>query len=171
MGKGRKKGEDGPPWTEERVDRLRGLVADGLSAKLISRRFGDISRNAVLGKMHRLGLCQERVVTQTVVRAQPSPALAPPKKRRPRPRVAVQSEPKSKPPPPSLSEPVATATKAGVWPGARMISLLALNSTTCRFPHGDPGEPGFAFCGADIMGGSVYCQIHHRLCYDPRSTS
>ena len=43
-------------WTEERVELLKKLWSDGLSASQIAGRLGGITRNAVIGKVHRLGL-------------------------------------------------------------------------------------------------------------------
>ena len=43
-------------WTEERVELLRKLWAEGLSASQIAGRLGEVTRNAVIGKVHRLGL-------------------------------------------------------------------------------------------------------------------
>lgn len=43
-------------WTEERVDALKKLWSDGLSARQIAEELGDVTRNAVIGKAHRLGL-------------------------------------------------------------------------------------------------------------------
>jgi GcrA cell cycle regulator len=54
-------------------------------------------------------------------------------------------------------------------PRPRGISLLELTNETCRFPHGDPGEPGFFFCGApdaDLEGGKPYCAQHARRAYN-----
>ena len=42
-------------WTEERVEMLKQLWTDGLSASQIARKMGGVTRNAVIGKVHRLG--------------------------------------------------------------------------------------------------------------------
>jgi hypothetical protein len=56
-------------------------------------------------------------------------------------------------------------------PESRMLSLLELNSTTCRWPIGDPQAKLFHFCGADVEkpGAHVYCAFHNRLAWQPRA--
>ena len=44
-------------------------------------------------------------------------------------------------------------------------TLLNLTSTTCRWPQGHPGEPGFAFCGARTAAGQPYCAYHASVAY------
>lgn len=55
-------------------------------------------------------------------------------------------------------------------PEARMIGLLDLAPRDCRFPIGDPREPGFGFCAAPASVGHSYCEHHHALAYQPEST-
>ena len=55
-GRGRAKREAGMGWTDERVELLKKLWQDGLSASQIAKQLGGVTRNAVIGKVHRLGL-------------------------------------------------------------------------------------------------------------------
>ncbi len=45
------------------------------------------------------------------------------------------------------------------------MELVINNVRSCQFPHGDPREPDFHFCGADTQEGSSYCSDHHMICY------
>ena len=55
-------------WTNERVEELKNLWSEGLSASQIAKRLGDVTRNAVIGKVHRLGL--EARIKPTLVQMQ-----------------------------------------------------------------------------------------------------
>ncbi|MES1156730.1 MAG: GcrA family cell cycle regulator [Alphaproteobacteria bacterium] len=142
-------------WTEERVNTLRKLWAEGLSASQIAKQLGGVTRNAVIGKVHRLGLAG---------RATPSrPAKRP--VRAARPRVIGPTAPRMRPPSamplvvvPQL-EPLKDET-------GRTASVLTLNESMCKFPIGDPNEADFAFCGRASSCGP-YCQDHARLAYQP----
>src|SRR4026209_1674872 len=78
-------------WTDERVELLKKLWADGLSASQIAAELGGITRNAVIGKVHRLGLSG---------RAK-SPSSTPPPPRQPRPPGPMMRSP----PPPTRRNP------------------------------------------------------------------
>ena len=151
-------------WTDERVETLKKLWADGLSASQIAAELGGITRNAVIGKVHRLGLSG---------RAK-SPASAAPRPRKARAhahmlRVArpsirgntalahvyeyeVESEPE-------LVE--------NVIPIGQRRTLLELTEATCRWPIGDPGGSDFFFCGGQAMTSLPYCAYHSRVAYQP----
>ena len=74
-----------PGWSEDRVERLKVLWADGLSASQVAKQLGGVTRNAVIGKVHRLGLagrrseerragkeCRSRRMRQQQTQAQPA---------------------------------------------------------------------------------------------------
>src|SRR5208282_5540354 len=62
-------------WTDERVELLKKLWSDGLSASQISANLGEVTRNAVIGKVHRLGLAG-RATTSRIRTARPRPNIA-----------------------------------------------------------------------------------------------
>ena len=151
-------------WTDERVETLRKLWTEGLSASRIAAELGGITRNAVIGKVHRLGLSG---------RAKSPTAAAPrPRKVRPHsqaPRIARPSmrgntalaqayEPEVEPEPEFIDN---------VIPLGQRRSLLELNEDTCRWPIGDPGSPDFFFCGGRAVTGLPYCSHHSRVAYQP----
>lgn len=139
---------NGPGWTDARVDLLKALWADGLSASVIAAQLGEVTRNAVIGKVHRLGI-QGRAAT----RRQPRRTMP----RRNRIGRAVIRKPAfvrpSPVPPPGLPP----------APAALMLSIAQLTEATCHWPIGDPRQPGFGFCGARRTGRQPYCGHHQAI--------
>ncbi|MDX2274975.1 MAG: GcrA family cell cycle regulator [Hyphomonadaceae bacterium] len=142
-------------WTDERVALLRKLWAEGLSASQIAKQLGGVTRNAVIGKVHRLGLAG---------RATPSrPAKRPVRPQRAR--VIGPSAPRLRP---ATTVPAVAIPQLEPLRGedGRTTTVLTLNEQTCKFPIGDPNDPSFAFCGRGAAGGP-YCADHARLAYQP----
>jgi GcrA cell cycle regulator len=142
-------------WTDERVALLRKLWAEGLSASQIAKQLGGVTRNAVIGKVHRLGLAG---------RATPSrPAKRPVRPQRPR--VIGPSAPRLRP---ASTVPAVFVPQLEPLRGedGRTTTVLTLNEQTCKFPIGDPNDADFAFCGRGAAGGP-YCADHARLAYQP----
>jgi GcrA cell cycle regulator len=150
-------------WTEERVELLKKLWADGLSASQIAAELGGITRNAVIGKVHRLGLSG---------RAK-SPSSA-----SPRPRKARQSHMLR------VARPAMRGNTAlayayemdvdldpepieNIIPIGQRRTLLQLTEATCRWPIGDPATQDFFFCGGKPVEGLPYCGYHSRVAYQP----
>jgi GcrA cell cycle regulator len=138
-------------WTEERVALLRNRVDAGLTCAQIAREIG-VSRNAVIGKVSRLGL--SRVKSAAV--GQPGrtvPKMA-------RPRVVIQQR----------TSPLAPTTQQlpfappAVDNGPRR-SLLELAQGHCRWPLSEPGAADFGFCGKEQVEGLSYCAAHARMAY------
>lgn len=142
-------------WSEDRVALLRKLWAEGLSASQIAKQLGGVTRNAVIGKVHRLGLAG---------RATPSrPAKRP--VRASRPRVMGPSAPRLRP-----ASLLPTVVIPQLEPlrneDGKTASVLTLNESMCKFPIGDPNDADFAFCGRGSASGP-YCADHARLAYQP----
>ena len=139
----------GIEWTDERIEVLKSMSAQGLSAGQIAEKLGGVSRNAVIGKLHRL---QRGERSRPSRPARPHKALA----RVPAPvRPAESREEVFRPmvapptPPPMDREP---GDPVGV-------SFLALQEHMCRWPIGDPSSTSFGFCG-DRIGHGSYCERH-----------
>lgn len=165
-------------WTDERIDELRRLWAEGLSASQIANELGGVTRNAVIGKIHRMGL-SGRVKAQ-----KPRAAAAP--RRTPSRQAAVRPAAPAQPrvmavgsaavkvverdiPAPALEaapEPVAVAE---IVPFGGGVSLLELTPTSCRWPVGDPSDGDLKFCGAQCAPGQVYCQAHAQRAFPGRT--
>lgn len=144
-------------WTDERVEELKALFEHGVTAGQIKREMQAPSRNAVLGKLHRLGL--HRDVTERGEQTRKGIASAGPRKpRQPRPRAAAVSAPAPSP----AAPPRAPAP-------AQPCSLLKLTNESCRWPISD--APPHTFCGAreaDFRSGVPYCCWHTRMAYTAR---
>jgi GcrA cell cycle regulator len=145
-------------WTDERVETLKKLWLDGLSASQIAKQLGGVTRNAVIGKVHRLGLSG---------RATPSQPQRPTFKapRAPRPAIAAAPAPRR------AIEPAAPAQ----LPSAAMIAeapgtatVLTLGAHMCKWPIGDPASDGFTFCGRRSEREGPYCSEHARVAYQPQ---
>jgi GcrA cell cycle regulator len=146
-------------WTDERVELLKKLWQDGLSASQIAKQLGGVTRNAVIGKVHRLGLSG---------RATPSkPARPVFKAPRPARQAAAPAAPRRIAPPP-----LATAAPAPP-PPVRYVdetpgtaTVLTLGAHMCKWPIGDPSSDDFTFCGRRASEGP-YCVEHARVAYQP----
>lgn len=148
-------------WTAEAIERLKALWAEGHSTAEIGRRMG-ISKNAVVGKAHRLNLPARPSPIRRDAEPRPAPA---PRVPRPIPAARVAPPPMMRVAPAALPQaPVAVAPPPPVvrpFPAARP----RLGARTCCWPIGEPGTSGFRFCGADPMAGKPYCTEHAALAY------
>jgi GcrA cell cycle regulator len=139
-------------WTPERIEQLRGFIATGLTCSQIAAEIG-VSRNAVIGKIHRLGLSTGRP-TGAPARTSPPRAAHP---RQPSQRTMLRL---------MLANGVAAAGEpAGeLVESAQLCSLLELSHGKCRWPMGDD-PAAFAFCGNEAVAGFSYCAGHARMAY------
>ena len=136
-------------WTEERVEQLKTLWNDGLSASQVARVLGGVTRNAVIGKVHRLGLAG---------RASPT------RSDRPRHSSAHKSIVRTAPPEPEIVEEDPITLEDGSF-----ATVLTINDRMCRWPIGDPSKGEFHFCGHNPKQGSPYCEAHARKAYQPQT--
>ena len=145
-------------WNDERVEQLKRLHAEGLSCSRIAVELGcGLSRNSIVGKLHRIGL---RGIKPVVTKEKPTP-------RAPR-RANLR------------------AMDALFWSGARTIkqaqpsalndaeipvtqrrTLVDLGHQDCRWSCGDPEASDFFFCGAPTVKGFPYCRDHCERAYRP----
>lgn len=155
-------------WTEERVEVLKKLWAEGHSASQIANELGGVTRNAVIGKVHRLGLSG---------RATPSrPVKRPPRLARPKPRVQPDGTVITPKPArvASMDAPLRTAEKAAMVAAlppqplsdGEAATILTLRDSMCKWPIGDPADPKFAFCGRKSSSGP-YCAEHGKVAFQP----
>jgi GcrA cell cycle regulator len=151
----------GVTWTTERVERLRSYVTAGLTCSQIAGEIG-VSRNAVIGKIHRLGLTTSgragRRPSALAQRMRTAPA------REPGRRTLIARILRASVPGPTIAPVEATVELAPVESTQR-CSLLDLAAGGCRWPIGDPGKTDFGFCGHDAITGLSYCAGHARLAY------
>ncbi|UOM32761.1 GcrA family cell cycle regulator [Acuticoccus sp. I52.16.1] len=152
-------------WTDERIEVLRKLWAEGMSASQIASSLGGVTRNAVIGKIHRLGLSGRVKAPQTrATRARSAPIVAPKPAAAPRVMAAgavavkVVEEPE-------IEEIPQTAE---IVPLTEGMTLMDLSASTCRWPVGDPSDPAFRFCGARTTQGDTYCRAHAEQAFPSR---
>jgi GcrA cell cycle regulator len=153
-------------WNDERVDALKKLWADGLSASQIAGRLGGVTRNAVIGKVHRLGLAGRATTSRMKSHRSPR-ARAHAVKRMLRSRQpAVGNSPLR-----NLylgeTEPYVPAAEELVIPLNERKYIQTLTESCCRWPIGDPQEPEFHFCGKKKIPGLPYCEVHARRAFQP----
>lgn len=155
-------------WTVDRIETLRKLWADGLSASQIATALGGITRNAVIGKIHRLGL-SGRVKAPPRAQAPRRPAAPPRPAQQPRAMAAAAAVVRVvERPLPALQPQAQPQTIADVVPFARGVTLLDLGPQQCRWPIGDPGGSDFKFCGARTGPAETYCCGHADLAFPAR---
>ena len=182
-------------WTDERVEMLKKMWGEGQSASQIAKELGGVTRNAVIGKVHRLGL-SNRATGATAAKPEPKakpakveakakPAARPepqraeaeteaePETRPATPPARKQIIPAGQPPPPQPSaneiSPEALAKVNEVEKKAKRISLMELTERTCKWPVGDPATEDFWFCGLPVQSGKPYCEAHVGVAFQPMS--
>jgi GcrA cell cycle regulator len=158
----------GMTWNDERVDALKKLWSDGLSASQIAGRLGGVTRNAVIGKVHRLGLAG-RATTSRMKSHRPRVRTAQAAKRglmRARPTGGIASSPLK-----SLYladiEPYVPPAEELVIPVNERKYIQTLTESCCRWPIGDPQQAEFHFCGRKKIPGLPYCEVHARRAFQP----
>jgi GcrA cell cycle regulator len=166
-------------WTDERVEQLKKLWAEGLSASQIAAQLGGVSRNAVIGKVHRLKLSGRGKTTSTQTRSKKVNTSASGGQRsggasnhmvsrvvsRSVGATALQTEYSTDLVPHTITKTVTDV----VVPISRRLELVQLSERTCKWPVGDPLQPDFNFCGNDVGESGPYCTYHSRLAYQPAS--
>jgi GcrA cell cycle regulator len=147
-------------WTTEAIERLKALWAEGHSTAEIGRRMG-ISKNAVVGKAHRLNLSARPSPIRRD--ATPRPAPVP---RAPRP-VPTPMQRLVQPPVMRPAAPPALPPQASAPPVVRSFPAPRprTGSRSCCWPIGEPGTAGFRFCGGEPMAAKPYCMEHAALAY------
>lgn len=142
-------------WTDERVSQLKQLWGEGKTAAEIAKMLGGVTRNAVIGKAHRLKL-SGRVSPVQVTGGRVEAALSKVSNDQRAPKIPIRERVPSAPIQPSMREeniPI------------KGIQLTELRESTCRWPIGDPKQEGFKFCGCNASPGMTYCDNHTRLAY------
>ncbi len=153
-------------WTEETIERLRALWAEGLSTAEIGRRMG-ISKNAVVGKAHRLNLpARPSPIRRDANGGTPRPP-APRRITGPTlpPLATSQAVPLPEPPRVALPPKPIDAAPALPKPALRPLAPRLGRSVACCWPIGEPGTPSFRFCDADAAQGKPYCADHAAVAY------
>lgn len=185
-------------WSDERVELLKKMWGEGQSASQIAKELGGVTRNAVIGKVHRLGLSNRNGSGGTSEPAKAKPAAKPAAKAKSKaapkpapapkpevPKAAEESKPapvsrakqiipagQPLPPQPSANEidPKALAKVSEIEKKAKKLSLMELTERTCKWPVGDPATEDFWFCGLPVQSGKPYCEAHVGVAFQPMSS-
>jgi len=182
-------------WTDDRVEILKKMWGEGQSASQIAKELGGVTRNAVIGKVHRLGLSNRATTgaasssaatkaNEAKARPAAKPAAKPKAAAKPaEPAAEVAPKPnlparkqiipagQPLPPQPSANEisPEALAKVSEIEKKAKKISLMELTERTCKWPVGDPATEDFWFCGLPVQQGKPYCEAHVGVAFQPMS--
>jgi GcrA cell cycle regulator len=143
-------------WTAARIEQLRSCVAAGMTCSEIAAEIG-VTRNAVIGKIHRLGLSSGRPAGAPA-RASTS---CPPRARHPR----VPTQRRLLRLAYAQASPGEQATLNVSVASAHPCSLVEIAERQCRWPIGDPEAADFVFCGNEAITGFTYCLGHARMAY------
>ena len=164
-------------WTDERVELLKKLWADGLSASQIATELGGVTRNAVIGKVHRLGLSgraktpaanpRPQAAKKPATPQRPAAPSAPTSTRGPQVVGNTALKADSAPAPAPRPQPKPVMLDLSEPPLVENCSVLQLTERTCRWPVGDPTTDQFHFCARSAGSGMPYCAYHARIAYQP----
>ncbi len=132
-------------WTDDRVALLKKLWGEGKTAAEIAKELGGVTRNAVIGKAHRLKL-SNRV----------SPIQQNKKPVAPKPQTQIPTKAQLK-----------QILRYTEQENRERIPLTDLKAGACRWPIGDPREKNFGFCGHSAISGLPYCLEHAQVAYQP----
>ena len=140
-------------WTDEKVEKLRELWKKGHTASQIAEVLGDTTRNAVIGKAHRLNL---------EARA--------PSKNSGAPASSDNRQVKRSPAPTSRKAKFQSILLDKNFEPENPKSLENLTDETCKWPIGHPNEEKFYFCGRKPEGEFPYCKLHVLYAFQPKGT-
>jgi GcrA cell cycle regulator len=146
-------------WTEERIAMLTRLWQEGFSASQVARQLGSVSRSAVIGKIHRLGIAGRATPSR------PNPLGGRPSTcGRASAGGARRAIAAPRPPRP------ATPARRVVFEVAPTATIHTLSEHGCRWPIGEPDQDGFGFCGRVRTGAGSYCAGHTPMATRRRET-
>lgn len=161
-------------WTDERINTLKKMWKEGKSAAEIAKTLGKgVTRNAVIGKAHRMGLSGRPspikkpapVKKEVKVKEKAPVAAAAPKAS---PKKTVASVAKATPPSSAEAEELKKLERELPQIGGG-VALIDLTERMCKWPIGDPREADFSFCGRGIRLGTPYCPEHAAMAYQTSS--
>ena len=140
-------------WNDKKEEKLRELWSKGHTASQIAELLGDTTRNAVIGKAHRLNL---------EARA-PSKRSRSDKSEAPKPQTKFRGSESRK------SKFKSILLDKNFEPENPKI-LETLTDSTCKWPIGHPNEENFYFCGRSPEGEFPYCKLHILYAFQPKGT-
>ncbi|MBX2835113.1 MAG: GcrA family cell cycle regulator [Micavibrio sp.] len=143
-------------WTDDRVAVLKKLWGEGKTAAEIAKELGNVTRNAVIGKAHRLKLSNRA----SPIQQNKAPAA---KAAAPAPKAAPVVVEKKQPANTSVKPAPSLPKRTSSLPTNK--KLIDLKANECRWSDGDPREDDFGFCGCKVVPGLPYCAEHAKIAY------
>jgi GcrA cell cycle regulator len=139
-------------WTHDRVASLKELWASGCSASQIAESLGNVTRNGVISKVHRLGLASRRSGPESGHKntSQQEQEKQP---------VVVETR---------VLEPAPVEPGPEISASEQFVTVLTVTERMCHWPMGDPCTADFHYCGMKSKPRSSYCEAHARTAYEPR---
>ncbi|WP_089698030.1 GcrA family cell cycle regulator [Candidatus Pelagibacter communis] len=137
-------------WTEEKVNKLKELWGKGQTASQIAEIIGGISRNAVIGKAHRLNL-SAKIKTRSAINYSNS--------QKPNENSVTKRGRKSK---------FRSLLLDKNFEPAKNLQLEELNEDTCKYMEGHPDEKNSSFCGRKTVEKFSYCPLHLMVVFQPK---
>lgn len=142
-------------WDDERVELLKKLWAEGLSASQIASKMGGVTRNAVIGKVHRLGLSGRATPAKPQRGRATSEASNLPVEKPFRAKTSLNTSPE-----PEFTAPI-------ILDSGDLATVSTLQRNMCKWPLGDPATDDFHFCGQSTSSGKSYCPYHAHMAFQP----
>ena len=138
-------------WTEDRVNKLKELWGKGNTASQIAEIIGGVSRNAVIGKAHRLNL-SSKIKTRNSNQFQRN------KNKEEDNKIHLKGR---------RGKFKSLILDKNFEP-AKNLSLEELNENTCKYMEGHPDEKGSSFCGRKNVEKFSYCPLHLMIVFQPK---
>lgn len=163
-------------WTDDRVEILKKLWGEGRTAAEIASELGGVTRNAVIGKAHRLKLSGRASPIQQGAKKKAAANSNAVKAKVAAPRAVKKTDAQNAAPSSdavsvkkavekSMIAPVSVEEISEADKKRKRIPLVDLGACQCRWPLGDPRDSKFGFCGAKTDAGEVYCAEHTAVAY------
>lgn len=148
-------------WAPEAAEQVVCLWKAGLSGHLIAEKLNK-TRNAVMGKIFRLGLKNDARPPE--IRVRKKPVFKPRPERLETQKAAFVPVPED---PELITDPDRVHPDDAAIPESQRRQIWELTSQMCKFPVGRPGAVGFFFCAAPVLEGYIYCRSHAGRCFRP----
>ena len=139
-------------WTSEKVEKLKELWSKGHTASQIAEMLGDTTRNAVIGKAHRLNL-SAKIKTRTATSNRDFENLTNEKN------TQIKKGRRSK---------FKSLIIEKNFEPENPKQLEELDENSCKWPIGHPDEKSFYFCGRSSLKDFSYCKLHLLYAYQPK---
>ncbi len=139
-------------WTDEKVNKLRDLWGKGQTASQIAEIIGGVSRNAVIGKAHRLNLSAKIKTRSTAVQNN----------------IVTHAQNASSNKKNTRKQRFRSLLLDKNFEPAKNLQLEQLNENTCKYMEGHPSEKDSSFCGRKTIEKFSYCPLHIMIVFQPK---